>query len=392
MGHLDFLDGIRGLSAFYVLLTHAYNALFYSGVGGQDGWAHRIMVILKPLAFGRYAVDMFIVLSGYCLMLPVANSDGILRGGFKGYIKRRATRILPTYYAALILSLLLMIACGAWLQPAIDGVIHSKSLPVRGDLLSHLLLVHNLFEEWAHSINSPLWSVASEWQIYFFFPALLLPVWRRWGIVAAIITAFLVGYGLFLLVPGGLKAAAPWYIGLFALGMGAATLDFSEPCDRGLNTNNFPWKGIFIGLMVVLSVTGTLAGGWFRDNAWFVDPIFGLAAVCLIIHCAKTLFQSEADPSDYLLIVLRSRYIVGLGAFSYSLYLIHYPLIDLVPTLYRHFALSSTSQIALTFGVCVPIITGLAYLFHLAFERPFMPGRPRNIRKAETAAAMSPAP
>ena len=390
-GHLEFLDGIRGLSAFYVLLTHAYNALFYAGVKDQGRLAHLLMVALKPLAFGRYAVDMFIVLSGYCLMLPVVRS-GSLRGGFPGYIKRRATRILPTYYAALGLSLLVLLVRGAWPRPAAGGAGLFGVWPAPGDLLTHLLLVHNLFANWAHGINSPMWSVASEWQIYFFFPALLLPVWRRKGIAAAVGVAFIVGYGLFLLVPGGLNDAAPWYIGLFALGMAAATLTAGPSGGDEPRTGNFPWKGSFLVLMAVLVVSGTLAGGWFRDHAWLVDPIFGLAAACLIIHCAGMLARSGDDAPDFLLKIVRSKPAVALGAFSYSLYLIHYPLVELAADGYRIFRVPATLQIALTFGVCVPAVTAAAYLFHLAFERPFMPGQPRTIRQAEAAAETSPAP
>ena len=390
-GHLDFLDGIRGLSAFYVLLTHAYNSLFYAGIGNQDEWSHRIMMILKPMAFGRYAVDMFIVLSGYCLMLPVAKGNGSLRGGFGGYIKRRATRILPTYYAALILSLLILVARGVWLQPAGNGNVHDGYVPALGDLVSHLLLVHNLFARYAHSINAPMWSVASEWQIYFFFPAILLPVWRRWNMTATVAVALTLGYALHLLVPGGLEGAAPWYIGLFALGMAAATFNFSTRTGLWAYGNNVPWGSICVALMAVLAAIGSLANGWFRDNAWLIDPIFGFAAVSLILHCVEMVSRNEVSPL-YHLTVLRSKWVVGLGAFSYSLYLVHYPLVEIVSAILQSHAVPPRAQIAVTFGVGVPVVTGLAYLFHVVFERPFMPGHPHNISQAQVAAAVSPAP
>ena len=174
--------------------------------------------------------------------------------------------------------------------------------------------------------------------------------------------------------------------------MFAANLDLSAPRGQGARTNDLPWGGIFAGLMILLVGTGTLAGGWFRDHAWLIDPIFGLAAMSLIIHCVKTRFRSGAGSNDYFLMILRSKGAVALGAFSYSLYLIHYPLLELASLGYRAFALSPGWQIALSFGVCVPAITGLAYLFHVAFERPFMPGQPRTMRAAQVAAEIAPAP
>lgn len=70
--HLTVLDGIRGVAALYVVLHHAY----YSVVGESGGmtlpaatrWA---TVWLTP---GHYAVVVFIVLSGYCLMLPLVRT------------------------------------------------------------------------------------------------------------------------------------------------------------------------------------------------------------------------------------------------------------------------------------------------------------------------------
>src|SRR5689334_14248080 len=86
---LAFLDGIRGLAALYVVFHHAY--LFTrsdrSSAITQELWGQ-----------GRVAVDIFIVLSGFCLMLPVVQSSvKCVPGGFLKYFLRRAARILPAY-------------------------------------------------------------------------------------------------------------------------------------------------------------------------------------------------------------------------------------------------------------------------------------------------------
>jgi len=71
---LAFLDGLRGLSALYVTLFH---------LGAPAGLPLGISLAWEWTHFGRSAVGVFIVLSGYSLMLPVARSaDGRLRGGF----------------------------------------------------------------------------------------------------------------------------------------------------------------------------------------------------------------------------------------------------------------------------------------------------------------------
>src|SRR5678815_519667 len=147
-------------------------------------------------------------------MLPVAReADGRLRGGFLGYIGRRAFRILPPYFAALGLSLLL-IGYVPVLGQGGTRTIWDDSLPGLeiGAIVSHLLLVHNWFVAWSYQINGPLWSVASEWQIYFFFPLLLLPLRRRFGNGAMLGAAALLGYAPLLVAPQASHRAVPWYL------------------------------------------------------------------------------------------------------------------------------------------------------------------------------------
>jgi hypothetical protein len=34
-----------------------------------------------------------------------------------------------------------------------------------GSVVSHLAVIHNYFPDWQYSINHPMWSIATEWQI-----------------------------------------------------------------------------------------------------------------------------------------------------------------------------------------------------------------------------------
>ena len=187
---LPFLDGVRGLAALYVVFYHAYCTSDCS----TTGWRHTLPPLLEKLLrwllHGNVGVDVFIVLSGFCLMLPVAtNPARQLEGGTARYIARRARRILPPYFAVVILSLALIA-----LVPALGAkanVYWDCALPAfqPDALLSHLFVVHNFSPDWSSKIGYPLWSVATEWQIYFFLPLLILPLWRRLGLIAAVAAA-----------------------------------------------------------------------------------------------------------------------------------------------------------------------------------------------------------
>src|SRR5476651_781661 len=105
------------------------------------------------------------------------------------YLKRRAKRIFPPYYAALVLSMAVLIVINLVKNPLHTAALAGIPDLSMGSVASHLLMVHNWFAAWNNSINLAMWSVATEWQIYFFFPLLLLPVWRRAGAVCILVGA-----------------------------------------------------------------------------------------------------------------------------------------------------------------------------------------------------------
>ncbi len=221
---LEYLDGMRGLAALYVVWFHIYLDVINTKAGTVQFPYLLHSIIEVFMSHGASSVAIFIVLSGYCLMLPVArSSDGKLRGGIVNYIKRRARRILPPYYAALVLSLLFTALIPATLMSATGWHWNSGQPAFTLDgILSHLLLLHNLKGKWMFSINPPMWSVSLEWQIYFVFAFLLLPIWRRLGIIPVLVIASIFAAAI------GLRLAHWWYIILFTLGMIGAVIGFSQ--------------------------------------------------------------------------------------------------------------------------------------------------------------------
>ena len=138
--------------------------------------------------YGRFAVVVFIVLSGFSLALSPARHGWRLDGVFR-FARRRARRILPAYWAALAFSLAV-----AWLvvAPPGQGAPGAKSVFVNG------LLVQNLVG--APSPNRSFWSMAVEAQLYIAFPLLLLMV-RRWGAIVMVATVTLVVAAVGILGP-----------------------------------------------------------------------------------------------------------------------------------------------------------------------------------------------
>ena len=359
--HLAYLDGIRGLSALYVVLYH--------GAYGRDDLPFHLSRWLVWLNYGRFAVDVFIVLSGYCLMLPVARAmDMQLRGGVGAYLQRMAWRILPPYFMTIVLSIAIV-----WLGRQfrhghfVAGAVDPEALSV-GNIVAHLLLVHNLSTRYVASLNPVLWTVALEWQLYFVFPFVLLPLWRRLGVTALVIVGSLLGLA-FLLLPSAYNLAwsCPWFIGLFAMGMAGAVLSESRMASHRAVFLRTPWLPAVAGLCAVL-----LPRGWFgTQRYWVEDIMIGLATACLILHCARALRAGTGARRDPLLRLFQSRAAVTLGMFSYSLYLVHMPFGWMFLPLTRALHLSGAALFAFSLGIKIPLVCALAYGFYLVCERPF---------------------
>jgi peptidoglycan/LPS O-acetylase OafA/YrhL len=373
--HLLFLDGIRGLAALYVAIFHA------SSFVPSSSFAPPLRAVADCFRFGHLAVGVFIVLSGFCLMLPVVSSgQGQLPRGILTYLRRRAWRILPPYYAAFLLSAALL-AIGLFLRGT--GAVRGEALQSEltlGTVLSHLLMVHNLDFVWAHSINAPLWTVATEWQIYFVFPLLLLPVWRRFGRIAVVSFGLALGLAPVLLLPPAQSFwwAGPWYVGLFAQGMVAADWVLAGP--RG----SWRWLTAARASVAALAVVVVLCSLPHRiAPLWLIDIFVGFAAAGLIAQCAASSGAGGAVKASALVRVLQSPLLAGLGGFSYSLYLIHQPIQKGMLRLLQTLHLSNDLTLCLQLGVGMPLVIGLSYGFHRLFERPFIL-RNRGAGKVET--------
>ena len=388
---LGYIDGMRGLAAFYVMLSHSLGFAITDYNGGViPSLSRPFLLATRGLMYGHYAVAVFIVLSGFCLMLPVAHGrDHALAGGLGGFARRRARRILPPYYAALVLAIAIAFAARL-VNKHPDEHSADISLP---NVLSHLILVHNLFLAYHSSLDAPMWSVAAEWQIYILFALILLPAWRSFGTICACMLAFVMGFLPAILLPAksNLHWTSPWYLGLFSLGMAAAVV----MCGRRDQYRLFRdalLQNIALGICSVATIALFLIWprslerlGWQR-----VDIFVGaFTAICIVA------FASSSNRNPLLSMAVRgleSRPMMALGAFSYSLYLIHFLLLSKLHFVLHRFRVSPYADFACLLLVGVPVCLLAAYAFHLVFERPFMPGHPRTERQAEMAAIASPAP
>src|SRR3954467_14515314 len=239
------LDGVRGLAALFVVVHHVFLRAFPGyPVDHAPFWAAWFI-------YGRFAVVVFIVLSGFSLALAPARHGWRLHG-VSPFADRRARRILPAYWAALAFSLAV-----AWLvvAPPGQGPPGTRSVVVNG------LLVQNLVA--APSPNRAFWSMAVEAQLYLAFPLLLLVV-RRWSATVMVATVTLVVAAVGILGPHVSRLDAfviqspPDLAALFAVGVLAAGIVRTSGARR-----SWPWA-----MFALAGAAPVLATIWWLGSVW----------------------------------------------------------------------------------------------------------------------------
>ena len=383
--HLGYLDGIRGLAAFYVVLHHLY--VFQYSMSAQSGLKG---LLVNWLLYGHLAVDVFIVLSGFCLVLPVART-GQLQGGAMPFFRKRMRRLLPPFCAALALCI-----AGLCVVRFVRHDIHSL-FSFQG-LLVNALLLQDLFPSFDYQFDPPMWSVAAEWKIYFLFPLLLL-AWKRYRFTGLLGSAAALAIAATAALHWERPAmplghTCPWYIFLFGIGMAAGLLAVSEK-QRNYASLSGWGIAVFLPLLILLlaryPVTSQGEDAIFVPHLPAIDTVTGALTASLLILLAQSRLPGPAGVRSFL----SQKPLVFLGTFAYSLYLVHFPLISSLilfahklPGLHQNWVLQT---FLVVFGL--PLIAACAYVFHLAFERPWMtkPGiKIKTTAQAEAVAACAP--
>ena len=335
------LDSLRGFAALMVVL---YHNLFITGVVDPAFANHLKSTVLRTVVAGRPFVLLFFVLSGFVLSRSLDNR-ALAPRAYLAWVAQRSIRLmLPTAASVLLSASLYLLFYGGqwtgegwwlrqlnWLAPPDAGrVLQQASLLFHSDL------------------NNVLWSLAIEWRLSLAIPFMVLLARRRsrhgWLMVLAL------GFGLSGFAGGTWPtdiAFDPSWIGgaqsclyftlPFALGV---ALDRSGVCaivaDRSL-----VWAALFAVLGLARAP---------------VDLANFLAAAILI-----WVVQQPTPIRD----ILRWPGLTWLGTISFSLYLVHVPLLNAVAHM-LHDRLPLPAVAALSIFGALP----LAWAFYIAVERP----------------------
>ena len=362
------LDGLRGMTALYVVVFHA-SGLLWTSVRPEDGavpWLYENLV-----SFGHQAVLVFFLISGFCIHYRQAKT-----GARRIHVRQFGWRRVKRLYPSLLLALLITAALdhiGMLLNPGYytiprnfwDGPVTVGGAYSLHAIVGNLLLQARLFVPELGS-NSPLWSLAFEFWFYMLYP-LMLRGFRLLGAgrMTALAGALSIVTWLFL------DGSPLWSVAIFeAWSIWVFGALLAESYVRG------EWPRIlrYLGpaapaILVFTALLSPLGSG--RD--WLPDVWWGAVFALML---AYLMLAHNSLPSR---VFERVCLACGrLGEISYSLYLVHYPLLALMAAGWIALAGQLPAGIELTVaGVLLSL--GLGWLAWYAVERHCVP------RRAETA-------
>ena len=314
------LDGLRGLAALSIFGFHVWlytmpapDASNRTSLG--DYAAHEL----------RLGVVVFFVLSGFLLSRPWfgAALDGRRPPNLRRFVRARAARIAPAYYAALLGSIALL-----WGLSGTPGL----RLPPTGELPLFFGFAQNFSPASVMKLNPPMWSLAVEVCFYVLLPvvgwlAMRLPARRRAQslvpltlIAAGILFNWsIAGSGLGMTFSKSLPAMVPY----FALGMLAAIALHRRTVGSRAR------RGLIAGGLLLVVADAALksavpAGVGGLPTTELAQSFVILRDLPAALGFTLVISGLAGAPRSA---VLGGRMLRGLGTISYPLYLWHVPVL-----------------------------------------------------------------
>jgi peptidoglycan/LPS O-acetylase OafA/YrhL len=280
------LDLLRFFSAFIVFLFHFY----------------------VPLP-GYQAVIVFFVLSGYFISATILKSIKENRWSWSDYLLKRVIRLWIVLLPCLILTFLL-----ANLQIMLFG-----SDQKIGNFLDLKTFLGNLFflqgiSVGIYGLNGPLWSLSYEFWYYILFPCLVFTVVSKKLSIKLLFAIVFITISLFV----GQRIMM-----YFIIWMIGALIPLVKPLK--FNNNLITYIILILATLIAYFSTRYQSGDWVPSWSNFAPDFRVGVAFSVLIYLIVSFYNNK--PSNFKINIPKF-----LSGFSYTLYLAHYPLANLILT------------------------------------------------------------
>jgi peptidoglycan/LPS O-acetylase OafA/YrhL len=301
------IDSLKVFAALLIILHH----LSSYGQIAQDARTVLPGLMTWLFEYGRYAVQIFLVMAGYLAAQSLTRYANVKfsTNGLLKVILNRYLRLFAPYTAALILTIACACIARFWVNDEFIG--ESETL---AQFLAHLFFIQGILG--LDSISAGAWYIAIDWQLYSVL-AILLISFPGYQAVIWVISVLAVVSLLFFNRSGLYEAYFIYFIGAYSLGV----LAYLGKSFDNQSINRLAKIALtVIGLIIAISSFQQI---WLRNFlAWFV-------AIALLLWGNKSYPLIEGRECSPIL-----KIIAWGSQRSYCAFLIHFALILLANTLY----------------------------------------------------------
>ena len=340
------LDGLRGFASLAVVLYHL-SLIARPGLS-DTAWAWLTQSPLKLLFPGTEAVLVFFALSGLVVALPALRTDF----AWTRYYPSRLLRLYLPVFGALVLATVLIIAIprdaasvpdGSWLRDAQATSVSPLSFFAEASLIPA-----------SYDIDNVLWSL--RWELFF---SLLLPVFVLLAIRFRRASPYLAAAAGAATIAGRvLEIDALVYLPVFLLGtIIAVNLEGIRAYAQRLGTRAL-WPVLAASAAVLLVASWLVRPVVDAYSKIVGDVVWGFAGVgatliVLLVIAWPVLRRACERPTA-----------LWLGRISFSLYLVHAPILGTLGYLL------GVERWWLVCLIGLPLSLGISALFYRWVERP----------------------
>jgi peptidoglycan/LPS O-acetylase OafA/YrhL len=368
-GHIFVPDALRAFAILSVVINHLFS-FTHPSIGSH---------VLRLGFIGAWGVSVFFVLSGFLLgkdyLLAIVDNRP-LPNTWRFY-SRRFLRIYPLYLFAVAVSVALV---ALLLRPISTTTV-----------VEHIFMLQATSETSVYAVNGPLWTMGVDAAFYIMLPpfmgllfALTRSIQRRPRI--AVIIGALAGVFIASVTyrwlqtlrnPETLISSAANAVHVetvfgmataFALGIGAALLVMLVP-----KRQNHTLDAFLVLFGALIAITELVALQWLKQNGQglagelritLIDPLASFSAVLILYG----LVQGGVNLVSQ---VARLKIVTSFASLAYAIYLLHYPILEVVDTraLGHRFGILALGELTVAFII---FVIPIAYLAHRFIEQPFL--------------------
>lgn len=350
---LNSIQFLRAVAAILVVYDHSLYVQKDYGTSWQQNFLH-------INRFGCIGVDLFFVISGFIITLIAGNYAGLSQG--KHFLVKRFYRINPIYYLLTLLFLPFI-----FLQSVNNNLLGTGNLSINSMFDSTLILPTR------SNVYKPLliagWTLSFEWFFYLLFFFLIVCKVRKK-------VFFIIGIVAFLIVSGALFTPHDYRL-IFITN--PIMLEFLLGCAISYVYLTFKQIPVDIGISCLLiGVAGYLyfivVGGFgyiwnyeatlFTNLSYYRALLWGIPSSLIVAGCV--ILEKNGHCSG----IWNNSFMLLCGDASYSIYLVHTIVLDLLILLYKKTGYFFPADLMIWLQTIISVAVSI--FFYKLIEKPLL--------------------